>query len=349
MFSSFNLDQTKFDYLLHLNISHCQIQNLSANMLSSMRNLLVLDLSNNVLHTIHSSVFIYQLRLKSLRIDANEGIMTIESKAFVGLNSLNNLQLINHRIDRLSMSSFVSLTLEKLTIYKSEIQHVEGLAFEQLRLKSLYLNTTIIHSYSTDMFKGLESLQLLITDEFPLCCIKPEYLPDKDCFPHSDEFSSCFDLIRNEVLRALICVIGIFALFGNSASLIYYLMFEREKLKQGYGIFISNLATADFLMGVYLMIIAGTDMYYRGDYSMYDKTWKNSHLCKFASTFAALSSETSLLFIALITFDRMLVVKYPFGDFRIDQKQAKILTIVAWFISLVLSLIPFVVTSYFGN
>ena len=126
-------------------------------------------------------------------------------------------------------------------------------------------------------------------------------------------------------------------------------MFEREKLKLGYGIFVSDLATADFLMGVYLMIIAGTDMYYRGDYSMYDKTWKNSHLCKFADTFAALSSETSLLFIALITFDRMLVVKYPFGDFRIDQKQAKILTIVAWFISLVLSLIPFVVTSYFGN
>ena len=90
MFSSFNLDQTKFYYLLHLNISHCQIQNLSANILSSMRNLLVLDLSNNMIHTIHSSVFIYQLRLKSLRIDANEGIMTIESKAFVGLNSLNN-------------------------------------------------------------------------------------------------------------------------------------------------------------------------------------------------------------------------------------------------------------------
>ena len=157
-----------------------------------------------MLNAIHSSVFIYQYRLKSLMIDANEGIMTIESKAFVGLNSLINLQLVNHRIDRLSMSSFVSLTLEQLTIYKSEIQHVEGLAFEQLRLKSPYLNTKDIHSYSTDMFKGLESLQLLVTDEFQLCCIKPEYLSDKDCFPHSDAFSSCFDLIRNEVLISIL-------------------------------------------------------------------------------------------------------------------------------------------------
>ena len=349
LLSFFDLDQTSFHYLIYLNLSHCQITNLSTYMLGSMRNLLVLDLSNNWLHTISSNIFVHQSRLQLLRLNANLEMFTIESDAFYGLSSLSALQLTHHQIDRILMSSFVSLTLEKLEIYHSVIQHIDGMAFEQLRVKSLYLNTTVFESVSADMFQGLESLQFLVTDEFSLCCIKPDYLDGQNCLPHSDAFSSCSDLMRNEVLRALIWVIGIFSLFGNSASFMYYLVFEREKFKLGYGMFVSNLAISDFLMGAYLIIIAGTDMYYRGDYSMYDKTWKNSPLCKFAGTIAALSNETSILFIGLITLDRVLVVKYPFGDFRIDRIQARVLTAVAWSIGLGLSLIPFVITSYFGN
>ena len=66
-------------------------------------------------------------------------------------------------------------------------------------------------------------------------------------------------------------------------------------------------------------------MYFRGEYSLYDDVWRNSLLCNFAGILAPLSSEASILFIVLITIDRVIVVKYPFGEYRIKEKRAYIL------------------------
>ena len=53
------------------------------------------------------------------------------------------------------------------------------------------------------------------------------------------------------------------ALVGNSLALVYRLKFDTKRLKIAYGIFVTNLTIADFLMGVYLIIIAIADQMYR--------------------------------------------------------------------------------------
>ena len=337
------------EYLIHLNLSACEIRNLSIYPLVYMRNLIVLDLSFNYLEIIESNAFIEQGRLTTLVLHDNLNILSIEPSAFVGLASMDSLTLTNLQIDRLQMSSFASLSLDRLELSHTVIQRIESNAFDQLSTDELYMNATEIISFSSDMFKGFVHVNLLVTDDFKFCCIRPYFLAEDKCFPHKDEFSSCSDLLRNAVLRSLIWIIGVFALTGNSLSLFYRMLFDRERLKLGYGMFVSNLAISDFLMGVYLIIIASADMFYRGEYNLYDKSWRHSTLCQFAGILASLSSEGSVMFIGLITIDRILVIKFPLGDFRITEIPAKILTSIAWVVSITISIIPVVFTSYFKD
>ena len=346
-FQYLSLDKNYVQFLIHLNLIACNIRNLSADAFAPMRNLIVLDLSFNDLSNIESEMFVYQTRLRTLLLNNNLGLLSIESEAFMGLVSMSSMALTHLSIDRLSQASFAFLHLEYLDLSQNVIGEVEDNAFETLNVDKLFLNGTEVKYFSDDLFKGLESVNLIISDNFIFCCIKPYFLSENNCYPHKDEFSSCSDLMRNGVLRSLLWVIGLFALIGNALSLIYHVTFDRERLKLGYGMFVSNLAISDFLMGVYLIIIAIADMYYRGEYSREDESWRNSAWCQMAGVLASLSSEASVLFICLITLDRFLVVKYPFGEIRITKKPAYILASVAWITGITISIIPLVFTSYF--
>ena len=347
VFQHFSLNETHVQYLIHLNLSACEVCNLSSFALDTMRNLVVLDLSFNHLETIEPQTFVAQTRLLTLRLNGNVMIMTIESKAFIGLASMKIFELDHIEIEKLSQSSFASLRLETLSISKATINRIEGNAFQLLSVYNLYITETDIKSFSDDMFKGVEEVDLLVMDEFKFCCIRPYYLHEDNCLPQKDEFSSCSDLMRNDVLRSLIWIIGVFAIVGNGASVFYRLMFDRDRLKLGYGMFVTNLAVSDFLMGTYLIIIASADMHYRGEYSSNDETWRNSVLCQIAGLLASLSSEASVIFIGLITVDRILVIKFPFGDIRITETPAIVLTMISWIFSIIISIIPLLFTSYF--
>ena len=124
-------------------------------------------------------------------------------------------------------------------------------------------------------------------------------------------------------------------------------MYDKERLKLGYGIFVSNLAISDFLMGVYIIIIASADVFYRGNYMMNDDVWRTGWLCTVAGVISTFSSEASVFFICLITIDRLLVVRYPFGEVRMRPWSSWVIVVVTWIICFILSLIPVVYTAYF--
>jgi leucine-rich repeat-containing G protein-coupled receptor 7 len=69
--------------------------------------------------------------------------------------------------------------------------------------------------------------------------------------------------MRHSVLQFLIWLIGITAFLGNILTILYRLKYDRKRLKLGFGIFVTNLAVADFLMAVYLIIIAVADSAFR--------------------------------------------------------------------------------------
>jgi hypothetical protein len=140
---------------------------------------------------------------------------------------------------------------------------MEDDVFLGMNAKLLHIEANQISVFDKGLFRGVSGLLSLHTPAYKFCCIRPNYLADEDCFPERDEFSSCADLLRVSALQTMLWLIGLVALFGNILSVIYRLIYDRERLKLGFGIFVTNLAIADFIMGVYLIIIAIADAAYR--------------------------------------------------------------------------------------
>jgi leucine-rich repeat-containing G protein-coupled receptor 7/leucine-rich repeat-containing G protein-coupled receptor 8 len=61
----------------------------------------------------------------------------------------------------------------------------------------------------------------------------------------------------------MVWLIGFCALFGNILSVIYRLVYHRERMQLSYEVFVTNLAVADTIMGIYLLIIAVADAMFR--------------------------------------------------------------------------------------
>ena len=342
----------KLDYhnaynLAHLNISACRIYNISKDLLADMKNLIVLDISYNHIETIAYETFINQFKLQVLRLDGNTELMSIESHAFSGLHAMTHLNLKELKIQHIKKAAFHSLNLKMLKI-DSPVFLLDNNVFEKLSVDILSFESEIV-SFSKDMFAGIEYVDTIISADYKFCCIKPDFLPESNCFPQKDEFSSCEDLMRNEILRVLIWIIGLFALVGNCLSLIYRVLYDRKRLKMSYGIFVSNLAVSDFLMGIYLIIFASADVHFRGVYIYESNEWKASAWCKLAGILSAMSSECSVLLMCLITLDRILVIKFPFGQIRIKQKLAWILVTCVWIGVFIIAILPILYTSYFKD
>ncbi|MEW8546222.1 MAG: 7 transmembrane receptor, partial [Candidatus Thiodiazotropha sp.] len=218
-----------------------------------------------------------------------------------------------------------------------------------LYAEGIFFNNSIINTLSETMFDGVQGVKTFVSDYYKFCCVRPSTVTEENCYPHEDEFSSCDDLIRNEILRPLIWIIGLFTLISNIISLFCRFIYQREQLKHSYCIFVSHLALSDFLMGMYLIIVAGADITLRGQYIFHKDWWLQSAWCKLAGVLSTMSSEASVLFICLITLDRLLAVKYPFGQRRLSLNVGHALAIIVWIIAIVLALLPLTFTSYFHD
>ena len=349
-FSSFFMQNNKhLLYLSFLNMSICGVSEILNDSFIFMTNLLVLDMSYNSIRVFPSDLFARQHRLKMLLLIGNIDIHVIEPRAFNGLLSVSYFELTNAHIGHLSTDAFQSLSLETLDLSQNTIELIDNQAFQGSTVANLYLNTTNIKFFDQDIFYDLNITNSLVTNAYKFCCIRPSDLSEKDCYPHKDEFSSCSDLMRNDALRALLWVIGTFSLLGNAASLVYRFFFDRERLKLGYGIFVSNLAVADFLMGVYLITIALADVSFRGTYILNDESWRRSAWCTMAGVLSTVSSEASVLFICLITVDRILVIKFPFGQVRFKTRSSSACACIIWIVATLIAVLPLLITSYFKD
>ncbi|XP_033117159.1 G-protein coupled receptor GRL101-like [Anneissia japonica] len=216
-------------------------------------------------------------------------------------------------------------------------------------LRNLELQGNELTTYDPDTFNGLISLKTLYSDKFSICCIMKRV---PDCRPATDQFSSCKDLLKREALRILMMILGITALIGNLAVIILRLL-ENDFNVQS--ILITNLAVSDLLMAVYMIIIAGVDLRYRGVYATFAEAWKTSFLCSFAGSISTLSSECSVFMLMLMSFDRAVTIANPFSNIRLNRKRCIKIIGVAWLVIILISFLPmfnhlsFINIPYFGS
>ena len=184
-------------------------------------------------------------------------------------------------------------------------------------------------------------------DQFIACCYAIKAIPNLICQSAHNAFSSCEDLMKNDLLRMCIWILGTLAFIGNVAVIISRVRMRDDNKVQSF--MLTNLACADLLMGVYLLIIAIKDLQWKGEYFKHDVTWRRGVGCRIAGALSMLSSEMSVLILLAITTDRLVCVVFAFRLRPISLKSARRLCFVLWVIGFTISGIPLTDMSYFWD
>ena len=123
---------------------------------------------------------------------------------------------------------------------------------------------------------------------------------------------------------------AIAAFTGNILVIIMNHCGSEKNMSKVTGLVFSNLAISDFLMSIYLFIIAIGDNYYRDRYALFAEEWLRSPLCAIASFLMCTSSLMSVIMMLFISIDRYLFSSNFLSSLDVRYKWTKIVLISGW-------------------
>ncbi|XP_069175478.1 G-protein coupled receptor GRL101 [Procambarus clarkii] len=333
------------DNIVYLDLSRNNIQHLKNGTFRHLWRLRILLLSDNNITALTEGAFLGLHNLRTLHLNGNL-IGSLGSLAFYGLGALPILDLSHQLLSRVFPGAFVGLrNLTTLTLSHNQLTVLDDAAFTGLRnLKKLDVTHNAIVTLSDKLLHHIPGLTHLETDEWRLCCLARHV---EKCLPVADEFSSCEDLMSNLVLRVCIWILGFVALLGNSFVIIWRSVYSSGNKMHSF--LIVNLGVGDLLMGVYLLIVAAVDLQYRGVYAAYELSWRTSSLCQLAGFISTFSSELSVFTLTVITVDRLIVIKFPFGVRRKEGSVIRMVMAGVWLVVGLLAALPLTRLQYFSN
>ena len=210
-------------------------------------------------------------------------------------------------------------------------------------LEILDVRGSPLKDFPSGLLRSLVSLKVVYADNYKLCCeaMLPEDFNLNNCHAEQDLPASCKDLLKSNVYRVFLLLFASLSVVGNVGSFVVRLYFGNKSAGLGsFGIFVTNLSIADFVMGVYLAIARVADKIYHGIYLWYDDQCKQSAVCKVAGFLCLRSSEVSAFIICLITLDRFLALRFPFSRLHFSRGSAPIACAVVWVIGIALATVP---------
>ena len=351
-----------------LDISKNSIEKFPPHLFESPSNLLSLKISENNLRTIHITLFrnlsslIYLnmsrnslLRLPSFNaqgqlqvLDVSENQLTILKQ--VALQNLKNLILFSMAKNLITaLDSKVLFPLDSIEFINASYNAIQKIGSEvvsgETKLKTFDLRGNEMYEVTPHSFTSLTN-STIIVDKYATCC----FLNEGKCVSMKPrtEYLTCSRMLQDVVLRISVWILGLSAFIFNIIAYCVRSRKQQAKIKV-QTLLISHLALSDLLMGVNMIILAIADVYYGQYFPSYAHTWIQGFACKLAGFLSIFSSEGSVFFITLISIDRMLRIKYPFGGRRLEIKFARILVTLAWLMALLISVIPISLTSHEGN
>ncbi|XP_022097833.1 uncharacterized protein LOC110983144 isoform X2 [Acanthaster planci] len=336
-----------FPYLALLYLPCNGIKEIPGGLFNKSSNLLKLSLAFNQITHLRRLTFHGLRRLVFLNLTGNP-VSLIDPGAFIGLSVLSHLNLTGLPLNTLTEGLFEGLeSLKHLYLRGLSLNTIQPSTFVGLSdLNTLDIRHTSIDSVSESMFVGLENLRTLYSDRYIFCCLIGDIA---ECTPPLDQFSSCEDLMRNDVLRTFIWILGISSLLGNALVLLCRLKRGGDEKNRVQAFLILNLAVSDFMMGGYMLIIASADLSYRNVYILHAAEWESSVLCKVAGLISVLSSEVSVVMLVVISLDRFWCVVFPFKMARLGMKSVMFIAATAWSVMLMVSILPLVGLPYFSS
>ena len=340
--SGINVHQLCHNHMLiHLSLARCGV-NIVSNF--TFHNLHSLDLSDNQLREVSGHHFRQMPQLTVLFLAGNPLISVFEVPVTSNteLHKTNTLDLSRLRITSLDPNLFqVFPNLHTLNLSNSGVGVLNSLHVPLTSLQELDLRGCPIAEFPRDMLRGFFHLKILFADNFKLCC--PSVLPPafdlNHCHTTPDDVSSCDDLLGSVTYRATVAVLATLAMVGNVVSLALRVCVHRTWRLSSGSVILTHLSVADLGMGLYLTTLGLADRLLAGQYVWQDNTWKKGVVCHVAGALALSCRLSATLFTVILTLDRCLY-QYPVIVSCLTTAKLKVLCVVIWATSLLLSAVP---------
>ncbi|KAF2362724.1 Leucine-rich repeat [Trinorchestia longiramus] len=162
---------------------------------------------------------------------------------------------------------------------------------------------------------------------------------DVDCTPAPNAFNPCEDIMGNQALRMAVWVVVVTAVVGNTAVIV---VLGSPRFRMNVSKFLMlNLAVADLMMGLYLLLIAAMDLHTVSQYFNYAIDWQYGAGCKIAGFLTVFSSELSIFSLTVITIERWYAITYAIHlNKRLKLIMACKIMLVGWIYALLMAVLP---------
>ena len=337
--------------LVYLNLAGCHVAEITDLVLPHLH---ILDLTNNDLSVIDGSHLVSMPRLKVLSVGGNPLTWNVFSAASSSGSSpqLLYLDLSNVSIPELHPAHLRSFPkLRSLNLSGSGVDAVTVETFRNVsELRQVDVRGCPLSAFPQHAFRQLLSLQVVRADSYKVCC--PQRLPPdfnlNQCLAPEDPVSSCDSLLGQTALRVLFPVLAVLGLLGNACGVASHVLIIKVCRRFGFGVFLTHLCLSDFVMGVYVALIAVAARVYQDSYAWADTAWRWGVVCRMAGVLWFLASEVSALIVSLITLDRVLALLFPFSRLRFRVESAHLVCGVVWFGCVLLAILPPTLSSSAG-
>ena len=172
-----------------------------------------------------------------------------------------------------------------------------------------------------------------------------------DCDNGDDEdgkhsLSSSKKMIKDDIISVFVWIIAIVTLCGNGYVIYSTSHLLRKKKMHDFlrvnHILILNLSIADFIMGIYLLIVSIKNLQFMGKYGEVDLKWKTGFTCSLCGVLAIISSETSCFIMSILSTFRLVNIMRPLKSLSYPAKPWFILLGLTWLSSFLLAVLPLV-------
>ncbi|XP_047494569.1 relaxin receptor 2-like [Penaeus chinensis] len=343
--------------LKHLYMSKNNIRNLYKDSCQGLRSLLTFFLDKNSLEVVELSCFAHTPALITLNLAYNS--LSLQHQSFPPLPNLHHVFLHDNKITNID-NLFTNITsITTLQLNNNRIRTIHCQAFSTLKhLRSVDLSGNPLTAVQ-DIFTGLKALRVLNLMDLELKDIDERHFSEMDelklayfksfrycsyvprvlqCLPSTDGVSNGRDMMGWVVLRAAVWVVAALTLAGNLAVIgCRAISKEDNKILK---LFIKNLAAADLLMGVYLLILGVKDLKTRGSYRAEALAWASSFTCTFTGMLGLVSSETSVFILTFMSLERYLFIRQPLEARTLSERSARVCLFFIWLTSIFLAVFP---------
>ena len=146
-------------------------------------------------------------------------------------------------------------------------------------------------------------------------------------------------------LRITVWFVVVCALLGNLTVLVVTMGSHSHSVAK---FLMCNLAFADLLLGIYLLMLASFDLHTIGVYFAYAIPWQYEGGCQVAGFLAVFSTNLSVFTLAVITLERWYAISHAIDlSKRLRIRPAVIIMLLIWIYAVIMSALPLVgISSY---